>query len=282
VSRGFIAAVLPLVLLTLPWSVAFGAPRAIDLGPLTNALPSNPHLPLGGFHHVGKALTRASRVEVLFVATQADNDSLAEQWPLIKTLQQYGTFSESPSPLHPVCQHGGPMNGTCPNPRFDLDHLRYSSKYVALVYRDLENQDQHCLPRLPRDELKLVRQAGIRYFPASRYPCQLLFNVVPTHLPLLLVGGYLQTQQSVAVRGDYQTFLPPATPDQVSTPATGLPFDTVQNALASGKDPKGLTLIEDVNAETNLISAFICHADRMRPSTLCHRSAIRQILKHVK
>jgi hypothetical protein len=42
------------------------------------------------------------------------------------------------------------------------------------------------------------------------------------------------------------------------------------------------TLISDVSAEANVITALVCHADHMQPKRVCGRAVIRKIVKHVK
>jgi hypothetical protein len=60
-------------------------------------------------------------------------------------------------------------------------------------------------------------------------------------------------------------------------------FAQVQSALISGKEPwSNSTLVADVNAEANAITALICHADGKKPASVCSRPAIKVILKHVK
>jgi len=62
-----------------------------------------------------------------------------------------------------------------------------------------------------------------------------------------------------------------------------LPFATVQQSLQKGRaqDHASPSLITDYNAEANLLTAFICHADGLKPAQVCHRSVIRSILKHI-
>jgi hypothetical protein len=50
----------------------------------------------------------------------------------------------------------------------------------------------------------------------------------------------------------------------------------------TGKDPAGTNVVEDVNAEANIITALICHADGERSSNVCKRPTVEAILKHVK
>jgi hypothetical protein len=40
--------------------------------------------------------------------------------------------------------------------------------------------------------------------------------------------------------------------------------------------------VEDVNAEANIITAFVCHADGHKPVSVCSRPVVKRILKYVK
>jgi hypothetical protein len=95
-----------------------------------------------------------------------------------------------------------------------------------------------------------------------------------TDFPLLSIGGYLQTAVGIAIPGDLTTV-------QSALP---LSYAEVQDSLKAGKPKKGAspTLVTVVNAEANIITALICHADGKRPSTVCALAAIKTILKHVK
>jgi hypothetical protein len=104
-------------------------------------------------------------------------------------------------------------------------------------------------------------------------------------LPLVAIGGYVQAGTLLVVVGDFGKPLPVPTASQgiTSSPITGLTFQQAQSALASGKDPSPyMTTVLDVNAEANIITALICHADGRQPSSVCNRSAVKLILKHFK
>ena len=59
-----------------------------------------------------------------------------------------------------------------------------------------------------------------------------------------------------------------------------LSFSTVQQALihgrVAGSGPR--SLVPDINIETNILTALICHVDRLQPASVCNRPAIRQLL----
>jgi hypothetical protein len=98
-------------------------------------------------------------------------------------------------------------------------------------------------------------------------------------LPLILAGNYIQTESTDVTRGDFEA----TTTSGVSTQTTALSFDVVRQALVRAREPEPNSyLVTDVNAEANIITALICHADGRRPANVCGRAVIKQILKHVK
>ena len=111
-------------------------------------------------------------------------------------------------------------------------------------------------------------------------------------LPLVMIGGYAQTCPTVpATSYDFKIPGTPPTPCPTaycSGPNSGFgvnaSFPEVQESLLAGKATAGLpqSLITDVNAETNILIALICHADGKKPGSVCNRSVIKKLLKHVK
>jgi hypothetical protein len=91
---------------------------------------------------------------------------------------------------------------------------------------------------------------------------------------LVSIGGYLRATYGVAISGDL-------TPNTSVIP---LSFSAVQDSLRRGKAVGGATysLVPDVNAEANVLTAFMCHADGKRPGSVCNRSVIKTVLRHVK
>jgi hypothetical protein len=101
--------------------------------------------------------------------------------------------------------------------------------------------------------------------------------------------------------GDFETTVALPLPNSsssidYSTP-TSLSFATVHDALVRGHDPKNAptcspktgtigcylgSLNNDVNAEANLITALVCHADRLQPRQVCTRPGVRAILRRVR
>jgi hypothetical protein len=281
-TRWSIALLLGLTISSLSLKGAAATPNVTNLGKPSSVISSNPYLPLGDFVRVGKSRSVSGLVELLFIGTQWENASAAEEWPVIKALDQFGTFS-GVTPLEGWCAHA-PGDNTCSNPGFDLDHARFHSEYVTFTYRDLENRGLKCHARLPAPEMALVWANGIKFYrPQGHPPCWFLRGATGEHLPLVRVGGYFQRDPGVAGATDFETFLtPPPGPQIVAGPTTGLSFASVQNSLIKGVDQPGSTLVHDVNAEANIITALICHADHRKPAKVCGRTVITRLLRHVK
>jgi hypothetical protein len=57
----------------------------------------------------------------------------------------------------------------------------------------------------------------------------------------------------------------------------------VQGSLATGKPANGIeqSLIPNINAEANVMTALICHADGSKPKSVCGRPVIKSLLRHV-
>jgi hypothetical protein len=274
--------------------VAVAASNILNLGKPTSTTSTAPAFPLSGFHRVKVNLVRGSRAELLFVATQVDQVSAAERWAVVKAVQQFGTLSG----VRPdASTFGGsffPQVGT-----FDLSHATYRSPYLVFVHADLLGNNSH---KVPYQTLSgLDKQVYYRYARAPHAQRDLNGKVtehdayhvyatlanrnLPTtrQLPLVAVGDYLQTISQVVVEGDFEPIVP-VNPNDPSGPTktVGFSFDDIRQALETGKDPTQSHLVEDVNAEANIITALICHADGAQPSKVCGRAAIKQILRHVR
>lgn len=239
---------------------------------------------LGGYRHVGKPLRHGFRTEVLYFGTQVPDEqydpSQLVSWPLIKALLQFGAFSALRS-LPQTC--GGAPFRMCTVGGYDLT-VAYHSRYVSFVYHDLIDARGTCpaLHAFTSTERALLHRYSI-HLPAKHEPYCGNALVAPegSRVPLLAVGGYAQDGMFITVRGDMA--LAPTSNDPNFIPGqSGLPADQIRAGLPSGKDPPGTTLVQHVNAEANLISALICHADGKQPKKACNRPAIKQILKHVK
>lgn len=267
-------------------------PSITNLGPSTNALSPATTFPLSGFHRIGKPLGSHSRPELLWTGTYLqlsnsllDSKSAIERWAVVKALTQFGAFSQV-GPAHVDCfTTAAAPHGICHLPSFDWTHARYRSSYLSFVHKDLVDAQDHPLQRLSAAELKVYnRYSRVRGpSPNKSDPYDAFSTVFSAQdpLPLVLIGRYLQTSSQIMLDGDFESALPMSTPN--STPIyTGLPFDTVRAALVSGKDIGTFKLVQDVNAEANIITALICHADGSKPAKVCHRPTIKQILKSVR
>lgn len=130
-------------------------------------------------------------------------------------------------------------------PTFDLLGATYTSNYVSFVHRDLEDRNHQPLETLSSTE-------------------QSLFNQYDSSggIPLVVVGGY-------SLIGDGYNL----------ADISGLSFRTVQTALQRGDSH---VFVPEINAEANAITAFICHADRMKPASVCTRPIIRTITSQLQ
>lgn len=129
-------------------------------------------------------------------------------------------------------------------PTFDLTHAAYRSKYVSLVAKDTEDRAHNPLQTLSSSQQNLF----------NRYDSM-------GSIPLVLVGGYSE------VGSGYSPGL-----------IDGKSFTSVQHSLQSNR---GGGYAQSINAEANVITALLCHADRSQPASACHRSEIRSILSHL-
>ncbi len=263
-----------------------------NLGPPLPVQSTNPAFPLSGFHRIGKPLGSHSRPELLWIGTYLqfgnsllDSKSAIERWAVVKALTQFGAFSQV-GPAHVDCfTTAAAPHGICHLPSFDWTHARYRSSYLNFVHKDLVDAQDHSLQRLSAAELKIYnRYSRVRGpSPNKSDPYDVFSTVFSAQdpLPLVLIGRYLQTSSQIMLDGDFDSALPMSNPN--STPIyTGLPFDTVRAALVSGRDIGTFKLVQDVNAEANIITALICHADGSKPAKVCHRPTITQILKSVR
>lgn len=130
-------------------------------------------------------------------------------------------------------------------PTFDLHSAQFSSPYVKFVHRDVEDRNHNPLDVLTSEEQSLFN----RYDPSGG-------------IPLILAGGY-------GLLGDGYDL----------SVISGRSFVSVQHALQRGDASN--PLVPTINAEANAITAFICHADGMRPHSVCTRPVIRQIVSHL-
>lgn len=256
-----------------------------NLGKQTNALSPNARFPLGGFRKYDKPLRSRSRYELLFIASGWPYDRV-ETWPVVKALDQFGTLS-GVRPIERWCvKPPGSSTPSCMPPGFDLAHARYQSSYVRLAYHQLlAGADAHCAIHPTAYEARLLRHFHLHYGleQGTKQKCWWVPNGPPevNPLPLVLVGGYVQANLEIIKLGDFSTYATTTTPNFIPAPS-GLPFATIQSDLQKGIDPPNTTLNEDVDAEANVMTTLICHADGGKPKSVCSRPAIRKMMKYVK
>jgi hypothetical protein len=300
------AAALAIVLAGLA-SPSRAADSVTYLGKPVDVLSSNQYFPLSGFHKVNASLQQGGKPVVLFLGTQlgsfnsglfagfGDDRSAMERWALIKALDQFGSFS-GVTPLTGGClKIGGQAD--CRLPSFDWLRGRYSSRYVVFDHKELLDAAGHRLQRMTSQERGLyyryarvptvsndVRKAA--QDPSSPYhgdpPDNIYLTVTGACcntdspgkiLPLTLIGNYLQTETQELFTSDFTT---------TASKGGYLSFGALQDALVHGIEPAVLGhLIADVNAEANVITALICHADGKKPASVCGRPVIKQITKSI-
>ncbi len=251
-----------------------------NLGPPTDAAP--PYLPLDSFQRVGAPLYQGGKVELLFISSQSDAYAAAERWPIVKALGQFGTFSG----LRPAFSD---LTRSCPGvPTYDFTHAAYRSRYITFIHRDLQGWDQKNrlnpnppLQKLNAGELALFRRyGGIGLSPAAVVPNP-AYRLRHMYPPMELLAGYVLNDAYPA----YGSMVPgPGGCVGVYTePASEPAFERIQSALLAGyRNHSDRPYVFEIDVEANVITALICHADKGRPASVCHRRVITEIVKHIK
>jgi len=264
-----------------------------DLGPPTNARPQFP--PIGGFRRIKTTLTSHGLPELLFIGTLVDLRSAGERWAVVKALNQFGTLSDVSPVVIRSCsyQNGSQAPQVCEPAEirgyvtgvstFDWSHAVYHSKYLVFMHKDLIDQNLQMRQTLTPLERSLftryVAETGFSnwhdtvWHTAIDEYSGLASDPAHHRFPLVVISRYLQTDAEVAIYGDLSDV----------AGRLMLPFAAVQQSLQKGRaqGTASPSLITDYNAEANLLTAFICHADGLKPAQVCHRSVIRSILKHI-
>ncbi len=277
----------------LATGATMAGPTQASITNLGRPLPvqsTNSGFPLSGFHRLTPALLPPrGKPQLTFIGTLEDALSAGERWPVVKALDQFGTLSNV-SPATRTCYRRPEIGqDVCYDPTFNWAHARYRSKYLAFDHVDLLDQKRHAYQRPSKRELDLynryVRNPHPVFKPNPKidpYGANSVDGSGSRRFPLVAIGDYVQTNSQVIISGDFQESR--STPQVIGY--SGLPFDTVRNALVSGTDPKNTGLynhpVEDVNAEANIMTALICHATRNQPTSVCTRPTIRLILKSVR
>ncbi len=262
-----------------------------DLGPPTNARPQFP--PIGGFRRIKTTLTGHGLPELLFIGTLVEPRSAGERWPIVKALDQFGTLSNVSPVVTRSCSYHNGLPGTQAQcdpavmrgfvtgvATYDWSHAVYHSRYLVFVHKDLIDQNLQMRQTLtPLERSLFTRYVAFTGF--SNWHDTVWHTAVDDRsggnqsprqqFPLVVISRYLQSNAQVAIFGDLADV----------AGRVNLPFATIQQSLQKGRpqDHAEPSLITDYNAEANLLTAFICHADGLRPAQVCHRPVIRSILK---
>jgi len=279
--RWLVAAALMVTLGALSPLVVQADPAVTDLGkPMERYV--DPYFPLSGFHKVTFMPFKPTHPTLLVLASQGYDTSSIERWPLVKALGWFGTLTNVK-----------PTTFSAKIATFDLSHARYHSRYLTLVYRDLLSVNNHILHKMSKVEFQLYTKY-VRPFTASTQqqdPYALITasngqGTTERELPLLVFGRYLSTLSQQMISGDFRGVPPPDTPGIIGgTTGAAYSFRQIQDALIRGKDPEpyaGPGLVEHVNGEANILGAIICHGDGGQPKSVCGRTSIRAIERHIK
>jgi hypothetical protein len=298
-------------------SVAAANRSLTDLGKPLNVTSTQSYYPLDGFHKID-GLPTHGKVVLLFIGASGNYyrlDNVAmERWPIVKTLEQFGTLSNVRS-VSAACTtiapgSDGPYFGEwCAAPTYDFSRARYKSNYVTFVSRDILKfaKDHAKVFQKLNASARAVFNKYVAY--RGKMSCKrpatgkktaktcasgaarlaaVITSGTPRTLPLTAVGDYGQTISQVLSHGLFDQTIPmTATPTVSSnTPAIEereLSFAEIRDALATGKDPVvGSNLVEAVNAEVNIMTAIICRQDGNKPRAVCRRSAVRTIERAIK
>ncbi|MDQ2743832.1 MAG: DUF929 family protein [Chloroflexota bacterium] len=233
---------------------AGAADSTSNLGPSTSATPQ--YTPLGGFRRAGGVLRQHGRAELLFVGTQFDSFSAAARWPIVKALDQFGTWSHlAPSSANSLIHTVASVGDV---PTFDFVHATYRSRYLTFVHKDTADRNGRTLQHLTARENAMYR----RYVGKPAYGS--------AEFTMLAVGGYVMADSGY----------PPG--DLQDLQGHALTFEAVQKGLQAGYQSHYVAYVYEIDAETNVLTALICHADGKRPRSVCGQLVIEGILKHVK
>jgi hypothetical protein len=291
--RRWTTLLLACAVLVISVGAVIAAQNIVNLGKPVSVQSTNGYFPLSGFRYVPTDSRVHGEAELVFIGTQVDVQSGVERWPVVKALDQFGTFSGVKPDMSTFGGLTFPQVAT-----FDLSSARYHSKYVIFDHVDLFGHNSTRLPfqhpssselalydRYAREPKPLLDVGGHPVHDPDHVLATLHNRYLPTtrQFPLVSVGHYLQTISRLMVEGDFQQVvtLQPSDPTSPTKTVT-LSFDTVRNALLRGQDPPLSRLVENVNAEANIITALICRADGLQPSKVCGRAVISSILKHVR
>lgn len=256
-----------------------GANSITYLGKPAHYVSTNSHFPIDNFHKARNSPVHTQRATLIFLGTLFDRPSAVARWAVVKALDQFGTFS-----------HATTFSINYPGhfATFDLSHARYHSRYVAFDRAELLDAVGHLYQKMTTTELRLYDLYARQRQGACTSPVPHdIYNVYctegrqpPRTLPVIYVGGYVETYSQIIIEGDFE-HAPPDVGMNTPVPEDPLSPDEVRAALVTGKNPPLRNLVEDVNAEANIMTAFLCHADHLQPRSVCGRTTIRSILHYI-
>jgi hypothetical protein len=271
------------VLVLMASGVALAATNITNLGKPTDIQSTASYFPLSGFHISAVGFAHHKRPELLLLVDVGYYPANIEGWPIVKALSQFGTLV-GVKPLDLQCRRvAGPRGSAtaCTAPTFDLSHITFRSRYVTVVEKRLIVFDgKHT--RYPAQHFTPEERAIFERYVHARPNSGWAGGIKLGQLPLIAVDHYVQTSSQVMNVSDFTNSVATTSPSYGNGQYSFLPFAVIHSALISGKDPAGTHVVEDVNAEANIITALICHADGMQPTKVCSRPVIKTILKHVK
>ncbi len=264
----------------LCFAVAVAASGILNLGKPTASLPPNSYFQLSGFTRIPQTVRSHGRAEILVISDSAYVNSLFgssadERFPIVKALDQFGTLSgtvpiDRPSWNFKFQGREIPQQDIS---TIDWNGARFSSRYVTFVHKDLTRFDPSTDTNKPYQKLGPIEERLYKRY--AKVPK----NSLPGG-PLIVIGDYEQYVSQIPLDGDFRGL--PGPQNQPGQPGPPLSFATIQTALMTGKDPPQSTLVEDTNAEANVITTLICHADGGKPGSVCSRPVIKKLLKHVR
>jgi len=317
-----LAGLILLMLLAPPYSVSpVEAASLSDLGKPMSVQSPSAAFPLSGFHHTTHPFAVGRKPAVLFLGTNlaqighhtlnaVDAESAVERWPMVKALAQFGAWSGLQVASQTCVRSAIVDRSVCSPPSFQWSGSHYSSRYIVFQHRDLLTATGKRFQSMNRQEraayYRFSRNPGTRWALGAHdrrsafyhdNPDYVLSTVVDAsfpsgggstrRLPLVMVGSYVSTLPQVAVAGEFSEQVLAQSAASGGTPApsdtSNYSFARVHQALERGQEVDRYShFVADINAEANIMVALICHADNMRPSSVCTRATIRQILRFVR
>jgi hypothetical protein len=248
------------------------------LGPLAEAYPGM-YEPII-LQAAKPAAPTKGKVQVILFDTLWDNSSAAGRWPIVKLLDQFGTWTG----LAPGAAMGivypaftglnGIHDPACPPmPTYDLSHASYSSKYVTFTHRVVQSKKNS-----PHAHLSAADQA--------------LFNKI-LRMPAYTMAGNAPLTGS-GDPGPLNTVLdlPAVAIGRYGVHGSGMP---IRCPLKSGEDefveirqlilhPGDVFFGAELNMNVfiNTLIAGICRQDGGRPAGVCGLRSVKYILTRLK